>query len=47
MAARGARTTVIMEEYAVGETPERRAALEKLVGYFVKHTTRLDYAERY
>jgi hypothetical protein len=33
-------------EYAQGETPQRRAALEKLVGYFVKHTQRLSYAER-
>lgn len=34
------------EEYVQGDTPERRLALEKLVGYFVKHTQRLDYAER-
>lgn len=34
------------EEYAQGETPGRRAALERLVGYFAKHTHRLDYAER-
>lgn len=34
------------EEYAKGDTPERRAALEKLVGYFAKHTQRLAYRER-
>jgi hypothetical protein len=37
---------VVGEEYAKGDTPERRAALEKLVGYFVKHITRLNYRER-
>lgn len=37
---------LVHEEYAKGETPERRAALEKLVGYFVKHTKRLNYRER-
>jgi hypothetical protein len=42
----GGLCRLVDEEYAVGETPERRAALEKLVGYFAKHTTRLDYAER-
>ena len=37
---------LVGEEYAVGDTPERRVALEKLVGYFAKHTGRLAYAER-
>lgn len=37
---------LVAEEYAQGDTPPRRAALERLVGYFVKHTTRLDYAGR-
>ncbi len=37
---------LVGEEYAQGDTPERRVALEKLVGYFVKHSQRLDYAER-
>jgi hypothetical protein len=38
---------LVHEEYARGgDTPERRAALEKLVGYFVKHTHRLAYRER-
>lgn len=37
---------VVNEEYAKGDTPERRAALEKLVSYFVKHTPRLKYRER-
>ena len=37
---------LVAEEYAQGDTPLRRAALEKLVGYFAKHTMRLDYAER-
>jgi hypothetical protein len=32
--------------YAQRDTPPRRAALEKLVGYFAKHTNRLDDAER-
>ncbi|MGE3809484.1 MAG: hypothetical protein AB7K24_32875 [Gemmataceae bacterium] len=37
---------LVNEEYAKGDTPERRAALEKLVGYFVKHSHRLAYRER-
>jgi hypothetical protein len=36
----------VSEEYAKGDTPERRAAMEKLVGYFAKHTQRLGYRER-
>jgi hypothetical protein len=37
---------LVSEEYAKGETPERRKALEKLVGYFAKHKQRLGYRER-
>lgn len=37
---------LVSEEYARGDTPPRRAALEALVGYFVKHTPRLDYRGR-
>jgi hypothetical protein len=37
---------LVAEEYTVGDTPERRTALEQLVGYFAKHTQRLSYAER-
>jgi hypothetical protein len=37
---------VVGEEYAQENTPQRRAALEKLLGYFVKHTQRLSYADR-
>jgi hypothetical protein len=37
---------VIGDEYARGDTPARRGALERLTNYFVKHTTRLNYAER-
>lgn len=37
---------LVSEEYAKGDTPERRAALEKLLGYFAKHTQRLAYRER-
>jgi hypothetical protein len=37
---------LVGEEYAHGDTPERRTALEKLLGYFVKHTRRLGYAQR-
>jgi hypothetical protein len=37
---------LVNEEYAKGDTPDRRAALEKLVRYFVKHTQRLNYRER-
>ncbi len=36
----------VAEEYAQGDTPERRQALEKLVAYFAKHLTRLEYRER-
>lgn len=38
--------TLVAEEYEKGDTPERRAALEKLVGYFAKHLQRLAYRER-
>ena len=34
------------EELAAGDTPERRAALEDLLGYFAKHVGRLDYRSR-
>ena len=37
---------VVAEEYAREDTAERRGALEKMVGYFAKHTTRLSYAAR-
>ena len=37
---------LVNEEYTKGDTPERRAALEKLVGYFAKHTQRLGYRQR-
>ncbi|HMC63623.1 MAG TPA: hypothetical protein VKI65_01670 [Gemmataceae bacterium] len=37
---------LVGEEYAQGDTPERRSALEKLVGYFAKHTHRLAYRQR-
>jgi hypothetical protein len=37
---------LVSEEYAKGDTPQRRSALEKLIGYFVKHTKRLAYRER-
>jgi hypothetical protein len=37
---------LVSEEYAKGDTPERRSALEKLVGYFSKHTQRLGYRDR-
>jgi hypothetical protein len=37
---------LVAQEYAQADTPPRRAALEKLVGYFAKHTCRLDYAAR-
>lgn len=37
---------LVSEEYAQGDTPERRSALEKLVGYFAKHSQRLGYRER-
>jgi hypothetical protein len=36
----------VSKEYAQGETLERRAVLEKLVGYFSKHVGRLGYRER-
>jgi len=36
---------LVSDEYAKGDTPERRSALEKLVGYFVKHNKRLAYRE--
>ncbi len=37
---------LVAEEYDREDTPPRRTALEKLVGYFAKHTCRLAYAER-
>lgn len=37
---------LVGEEYAKGDTPERRSALEKLTGYFAKHTQRLGYRQR-
>jgi hypothetical protein len=37
---------LVDEEYALGDTPERRSALEKMMSYFAKHTTRLSYAAR-
>lgn len=37
---------LVAEEYAKEDTPARRSALEKLVGYFAKHTQRLAYRER-
>jgi hypothetical protein len=37
---------LVSEEYAKGDTPERRTALEKLVAYFAKHSHRLDYRKR-
>jgi hypothetical protein len=37
---------LVSEEYAKGDSPQRRSALEKLVGYFAKHTQRLAYRER-
>lgn len=37
---------LVGEEYAHGDTPQRRAPLEKLIGYFAKHTQRLRYRER-
>jgi hypothetical protein len=37
---------LVGEEYAKGDTRERRVALEAWVGYFAKHTQRLGYRER-
>jgi hypothetical protein len=37
---------LVSAEYAQGDTEPRRAALEKLVGYFAKHTSRLAYRQR-
>lgn len=37
---------LVGEEYGKEDTPTRRKSLEKLVNYFAKHTTRLDYADR-
>jgi uncharacterized protein UPF0236 len=37
---------LVNEEYANGDMPARRKTLEKLVSYFVKHMTRLSYADR-
>jgi hypothetical protein len=34
------------EQLAAGDTPERRAVLDRVIGYFAKHTARLDYAGR-
>jgi hypothetical protein len=36
----------VAAELARGDTPERRAALEGLTGYFAKHVGRLDYRAR-
>jgi hypothetical protein len=36
----------VAEELARGDTSERRACLENLMGYFAKHTQRLNYRER-
>jgi hypothetical protein len=36
----------VAEELAKGDSPERRAVLEGMMGYFAKHTTRLGYQER-
>lgn len=36
---------LLSQEYARGDTPERRSALEKLVGYFAKHAQRLGYRD--
>jgi hypothetical protein len=37
---------VVGEEYALGDAPERRASLERLLNYFARHTGRLNYAAR-
>lgn len=37
---------MVGQEYTQGDTSERRSALEKLVGYFVKHYPRLNYPAR-
>jgi hypothetical protein len=37
---------LVSAEYARGDTEARRAALEKLTGYFAEHTTRLAYRQR-
>ena len=37
---------LVDEECARDDTPERRSALEKMMSYFAKHTTRLSYAAR-
>lgn len=37
---------LVSEEYAKGDTAERRPALEKLVAYFAKHRGRLKYRDR-
>lgn len=37
---------LVSAEYAQADTPERRRALEKLIGYFAKHKNRLGYWER-
>lgn len=37
---------VVAAEYAHGDTPERRAVLEKLVGYLAPHCHRLPYRDR-
>lgn len=37
---------LVSEEYAKGDTPERRAPLEKLIRYFAEHTQRLKYRQR-
>jgi hypothetical protein len=37
---------LVGEEYAKSDTPQRRKALEKMIGYFAKHTQRLAYHQR-
>ncbi len=36
----------VAEELAKEDTPERRSVLEKMTGYFAKHTNRLGYKQR-
>lgn len=38
--------TWVGEQLAAGDTPERRAALERVIGYFARHVGRLNYAGR-
>jgi hypothetical protein len=39
-------TALMGEELAKEDTPKRRRALEKMLGYFAKHVGRLNYAKR-